>query len=72
MSASAADGCTGGVPSSASSGGPMEGGISISDHECVKGENGPVPVLRLRDEVERANAAPPMGSGSYSSSGTAS
>lgn len=70
-SGSAVVGCAGGV-SSVSSDGPTEGGISISDHAFVKGENGPVPVLRLRDEVERARAPLPMGSGSYSRSGTAS
>lgn len=71
-SASAGVGCAGGVPSNASSDGPTEGGISISDHAFVQGENGPVPVLRLRDEVERAKAPLPTGSGSYSRSGTAS
>jgi hypothetical protein len=58
-----------GVPKSVSSGGPTEG-ISISDQAVVSGEKRPVPVLRLRDDVDRANMSR-RGSASSSSSGTA-
>jgi hypothetical protein len=58
------------VPGSGSSGGATEG-ISISDQVFVNGEKGPVPVLRLRDDVERVKF-PRIGSASSSSSGTAS
>jgi len=58
------------VPGSVNSGGPIDG-ISVSDQTFVNGEKDPGPVLRLRDDVERAKRSRAE-SASYSRSGTAS